>query len=242
VHFARSQDPWSFGADALAQCRQILRRRYQLLPLFYRLALEAHEQGAPLVRPLQMHYDVPRGEGEEQFLLGSSLLAAPVLHRGQRARELFLPSGKWVDWHTGVEHAGDRRVTVDAPLGRTPLFVRAGFPMFLVEARRNADESLAAPLSLELTRPAAGECASNSLFIDDGSSSRGDRFLLHAEVLAVAPHQLELRLQVHARSFEPVQRDISVRVPAGLYSIATMAGRSQPLARLPLDAGTVIFG
>jgi hypothetical protein len=55
-----------------------------------------------------------------------------------------------------------------------------------------------------------------------------------------------------------VQRDISVRVPAGLYSIATMAGRSQPLAqigleregrsgarsmvRLPLDAGTVIFG
>ena len=53
----------------------MLRRRYRLLPLLYRLALEAHSDGLPIVRPLFMHFDVPKGRGAGQFLLGDGVLA-----------------------------------------------------------------------------------------------------------------------------------------------------------------------
>ena len=57
--YAPRQEPWSFGRRALELSRRLLHRRYRMLPLFYRLALEAHEQGLPIVRPLGMHFDVP---------------------------------------------------------------------------------------------------------------------------------------------------------------------------------------
>jgi alpha-glucosidase len=256
VHFARSQDPWSFGAAALTQCREVLRRRYRFLPLFYRLALEAHEQGLPLVRPLQMHHDVPDGEGDDQFLLGKSLLVAPVLRAGRRDRDVYLPAGRWVDWHTGAEHAGGRRVNVPAPLGRTPLFVQAGTPIFLAEPRRNADETLAAPLALELTLPSTLEKVRGSLFLDDGSTSRGERFLLEAEACG-RENALDLQLDLSESSFAPAQREIAIRVPDGAFSVARIVGERRPLHRLsvetedrtgyrsvvhvPLAAGTVSF-
>lgn len=233
VHFARSQDPWSFGAAALAQCREVLRRRYRLLPLFYRLALEAHEQGLPIVRPLAMHCDVPDGEGEDQFLVGDSLLAAPVLQPGLRQREVYLPPGRWVDWHNGVATEGGRRITVAAPLGRTPLFVRAGSALFLAEPRRNAVETLAAPLTLELTLPPPGARTRETLFLDDGSSAQGDRFLLEATA-ELQSGQLELCLEVRDRSFVPVQQELTVRVPSGVFASATVSGQSLPLQRVAL--------
>ena len=124
--YAPRQEPWSFGRRALELCRRVLRRRYRLLPLLYRLALEAHSDGLPIIRPLFMHFDVPRGRGAGQFLLGDGVLAAPMLHKGATQREVWLPEGSWVDWNTGEAHDGGRSITVDAPLGITPLFVRAG--------------------------------------------------------------------------------------------------------------------
>jgi len=41
------------------------------------LALEAHSDGLPIIRPLFMHFDVPKGRGTGQFLLGDRVLAAP---------------------------------------------------------------------------------------------------------------------------------------------------------------------
>ncbi len=111
--YARRQEPWSFGSRALELCRGVLRRRYRLLPLLYRLALEAHSNGLPIVRPLFMHFDVPKGCGFGQFLLGDGVLAAPILHKGATRREVWLPASLWVDWTTGEAHDGGRTITVN---------------------------------------------------------------------------------------------------------------------------------
>ncbi|MCK7502141.1 MAG: glycoside hydrolase family 31 protein [Comamonadaceae bacterium] len=153
--YAPRQEPWSFGRRALELCRRVLRRRYRLLLLLYRLALEAHSDGLPIVRPLFMHFDVPKGRGAGQFLLGDGVLAAPILHSGATRREVWLPEGPWVDWNTGAIHCGGRSVSVDAPLGRTPIFIRPGTALFLAEPGRNAEETLRAPLALRSRRAAA---------------------------------------------------------------------------------------
>jgi alpha-glucosidase len=225
--YAPSQEPWSFGRRALELSRRVLRRRYRLLPLLYRLALEANQQGLPIVRPLFMHFDVPTGRGADQFLLGDSILAAPVFHKGVVRREVWLPRGSWVDWYTGEVHLGERSITVDAPLGTTPLFVRAGAALFLAEPGLNSEETLRAPIALEVTTPPAGDVGRGSLFLDDGTCAGGARFILDVSVVAV-DGCLQVRFDRKDDRFVPVQRELEVRVPAS-YATVTVDGERRLL-------------
>jgi alpha-glucosidase len=237
VLYAPRQEPWSFGKRALTLSRTILRRRYRLLPLLYRLALDAHETGMPMVRPLWMHHaDVPKGRGRDELLVGDALLVAPVLHRGAVRRELWLPAGSWIDFHTGEVVVGGRSVVREAPLGTTPLFVRAGAPLFLAEPRRNAEETLRAPLALEVSAPPHELAGHARLFLDDGERADGARFLLDVEV-----QDMGGRLRVRFLPSDgaggrcaPAQQDLELRVPLA-FTKATVDGRDVALRERRLD-------
>jgi alpha-glucosidase (family GH31 glycosyl hydrolase) len=162
---------------------------------------------------LWMHHgDVPKGRGHDQFLVGDTLLCAPVLKAGQTSREVWLPAGSWIDFETGEVIAGGRSVTRHAPLGTSPLFVRAGAPLFLGEPRRNAIETLAAPLSLEVSAPPQGTEARASLFLDDGERADGARFLLDVTVVDDGG-RLRVRFTTTTATWTPPQTELELRAP-----------------------------
>jgi alpha-glucosidase (family GH31 glycosyl hydrolase) len=43
---------------------------------------------------------------DDEFLLGDNILVAPVVHQGQRARDIYLPPGTWRDHRTDQVVAG----------------------------------------------------------------------------------------------------------------------------------------
>jgi alpha-glucosidase len=61
---------------------------------------------------------------DDQFMIGESLLVAPVLTEGSTTRTLYLPPGTWFDVWNGTSFDGARTITVDAPIGRPPVFSR----------------------------------------------------------------------------------------------------------------------
>ena len=125
----RRQEPWTFGPEVEAICKQYITLRYQLLPYLYGLFLEAARDGAPIMRPLFWEFpdDRPGYAIDDQFLLGPALLVAPVLRQAARQRAVWLPSGAdWYDFWTKQKHAGGQSITAPAPLETMPLFVRAG--------------------------------------------------------------------------------------------------------------------
>jgi alpha-D-xyloside xylohydrolase len=75
--------------------------------------------------------DFPHDAGcaavDDQFMFGPEILAAPVLHLGQRERSVYLPAGAaWTNAWSGETLPGGQSVRVSAPLERAPVFLRAG--------------------------------------------------------------------------------------------------------------------
>jgi alpha-glucosidase len=153
--------PYAYSPDAQAVARQYLHLRMRLFPYLYTAALDTRLTGR---KPVQ-------GDGvhEYQYLLGPALLVAPVFTPSTVTREVFLPEGRWYDWDTDRVYEGNRTVTVDAPLEKLPLFVRAGA---LVPLRDYAS-SIAAGTNARLTLEAwPGPAASSyTLREDDGTSN-----------------------------------------------------------------------
>jgi alpha-glucosidase len=127
VEYGR-REPWIYGEPYTSILREFLLLRGRLLPYLYTLAWETSRTGQPLARPL--FWDEPFNptllEVEDTFLLGNSLLVAPVLEEGERERSVALPDGEWYDFWTGDRLVGPGQVQMDAPLERIPLLVRAG--------------------------------------------------------------------------------------------------------------------
>ncbi len=122
------QEPWSFGEQVEAISRSALERRYRLLPALYTAFAQCAQNGTPIIRPL--FWLEPRNpalyEVDDAFLVGDTLLAAPVLEEGATQREVVLPAGAWYAFESGEIQRGGQRVTVGAPLDHLPLFARAG--------------------------------------------------------------------------------------------------------------------
>jgi alpha-D-xyloside xylohydrolase len=81
------------------------------------------------MRPLFVDFpdDPEAWRVDDQFLLGPDVLVAPVTEYEARSRSVYLPAGtEWIDPWTGGTHPGGATLTVDAPLTRIPVFLRAG--------------------------------------------------------------------------------------------------------------------
>jgi alpha-glucosidase (family GH31 glycosyl hydrolase) len=71
--------PWTFGPEAEWTARRFLNLRYRLLPVFYAAARENYDTGEPILRRLDLDYPrYPEASQEDQYLIGHSLLVAPV--------------------------------------------------------------------------------------------------------------------------------------------------------------------
>lgn len=140
---------WEFGSkgepvyDAI---EKTIRLRYALLPYIYSTSWKVSSQNGSFMRALMMDFANDRNcrNNNSEFMFGDALLVAPVtkaLFTNEKRTwseekvdwivpktfEVYLPAGvKWYDWWSGEQHTGGQIITVDAPLERCPVFVKAG--------------------------------------------------------------------------------------------------------------------
>ena len=125
----RDQEPWAFDKNTEEINRKYINLRYKFLPYFYDLMREAEKTGAPVIRPLVYNYQNDRKTYQinSQFMVGDSILVAPVLEQGVTRRIVYLPEGNnWFDYLTGQEYLGGQYIIKNAPLDVCPIFVRDG--------------------------------------------------------------------------------------------------------------------
>jgi alpha-glucosidase (family GH31 glycosyl hydrolase) len=115
--------PWRVLSPENAElCVATARLHASMADEIMALAANSARTGEPIVRPLD--YDYPgRGYAKiaDQFLLGSSILVAPVLEKGARQRPVHFPPGDWKGDDGTVVH-GPCVADVKAPLHRLPWY------------------------------------------------------------------------------------------------------------------------
>jgi alpha-glucosidase len=123
-----ANEPWAFGPEAEEIITKHIRLRYELMPYIYTQARHTHLTGEPMMRAMVMCYpDDPRAVAQElQFMFGPSFLVVPVVERGVRQQQVYLPEGRWYDYWTDESLQGPTELTAFAPLDRIPVYVKAG--------------------------------------------------------------------------------------------------------------------
>jgi alpha-glucosidase (family GH31 glycosyl hydrolase) len=131
--------------------RRYAKLRTQLYPYLVAALREYRASGLPLMRHLSLAYPGDRraSASDDEFMVGDSLLVAPVLDPGLTSRRLYLPEGRWIDFWRAIRFdetsgglelgrapvlAGGRRATVPAPLDQLPILVRPGAILPLLPA------------------------------------------------------------------------------------------------------------
>jgi alpha-D-xyloside xylohydrolase len=101
-------EPWEFGEAFLRDYRRAVEMKYRLMPYVYAQAKDSSERGLPMLRALFVEFPEDPGSWqiEDEYLLGSDMLVAPLLEKGTSGREVYLPPGSWIDYQTATRYPG----------------------------------------------------------------------------------------------------------------------------------------
>ena len=116
---------WSFGNDVYKILKKYVDLRKKLKPYLDKCMNEAHTKGYPVMRSLFFNFpdDPTAWHISNEHMLGDKYLIAPVFHKGERARKVYLPAGvRWKIINTGTIRSGGIWVTCDTPLDQIPVF------------------------------------------------------------------------------------------------------------------------
>jgi alpha-glucosidase len=205
----RLQEPWQFGEPTLSIYRKYVKLRYQLLDYIYDLFASGERDGLPIMRPLVMHYgnDPETATINDEFLVGESLLVAPVVTPGTDRRLVYLPEGKWCDYWTGKQFEGKQHIVVEAPLDYLPLFVKGNSILPLRPDSNFVDVAAEKSLTFRLW----GEKGSYVHYQDDGESYNYQNGAYNEYVVSLNEVTASVELKHHG--YEPVYQTIEVLTP-----------------------------
>ncbi len=117
--------PWLFDEEAVDVLRFFTKLKCRLMPYLYAHALEARDRGIPLMRAMLLEFpDDPTCDYlDRQYMLGGSLLVAPVL-TPEGDVTYYLPAGRWTNLLTGKVVEGPGWVHDMHEFTGLPLMVR----------------------------------------------------------------------------------------------------------------------
>ncbi len=219
-----NHNPWDFtdygdshyDEETLQDFTKYARLHIRLFPYFYSLALAATAYGKPVIRPFGLSYPTDGRHPDDVFLVGDDLLVAPVV-RGGTSRTVPIPEGEWIDWWDGSLVTGPRDLTVAAPLGHLPLYIRrpAIVPMIrptvetLTETTEEGIDSFWGSRPRVWGKIVPAPNSSQDFYLHDGSRLECDQDAAGKVTVTLSPGVIYsgLRITIYAPLVSTIQLD-----------------------------------
>lgn len=165
------REPWEFGEPYLTMIRNIINERYRLIPYIYSLFYHDATQALPVVSPLPFYFpgDEKTYSINDEFMLGSSLLVAPILTEGEpQSRQVYLPLGSnWINQSNDELLLGGSWTLIGASIDKIPVFVREGSIITRAPVSQSTSSQSLSKRELDIY---CGNATQFELYDDDGLS------------------------------------------------------------------------
>ena len=150
--------PWAFDDEACDVARHFVNMKCKLMPYIYAKAVEAHNEGTPVMRPMVFEYseDPACMNLDMQYMLGDGLLVAPIFNEEGKAW-YYLPEGKWTDYLTGEVKEGGRFYQGTYDYFSLPMYVKENTLLAIGNVDNRPDYDYAAESQLHLFAPVEGK-------------------------------------------------------------------------------------
>jgi len=112
------------SAENLKVVKDAVQLRQKFSAYILTAAKNTAATGIPIIRPLEFDYPNRGYENiSNQFLLGDSLLVAPIVDKGISSLKIILPQGNW-KYKSGKIFKGAREIEVAVTIADLPYFER----------------------------------------------------------------------------------------------------------------------
>lgn len=169
------REPYRYEEDVQERIRTALRIRYSHIPYLYTIFYEHEVTGDPIMRPLSYHYpEDPRVlDIDNQFLIGSDIMVAPVLEESVDSITTYFPGGADEYWYNVVDanvYLGTGNYPIDVTMDSIPYYYRGGSIILTIdnEVTCTADHD-GKPYHMYVLLDSNGE-ASGNFYFDDWES------------------------------------------------------------------------
>ena len=119
--------PWSIDEEAVDVTRTFAKLKKKLHPYLVKTMQEVSAKGLPMMRPMLLEFpeDPTAWFLDQQYMLGSDLLVAPVFTASGEVT-FYLPAGQWRNYFTDEVKEGGRWITETHGFNSLPLYARNG--------------------------------------------------------------------------------------------------------------------
>jgi alpha-D-xyloside xylohydrolase len=182
--------PWLYDEEAVDVLRHFTRLKCQLMPYLMSAAVEAHGAGIPVLRA--MHLEFPEDPGcdglDRQYMLGDSLLVAPIFSPGGDV-DYYVPEGTWVNFLSGEKVVGGRWVRERHGFSSLPLMARPGSIIAVGAVDDRPDYDYAQDVTLHVFGLPDAEPVTCQVLDTHGNVATVIRFQRRGSRLTIGPEQ-----------------------------------------------------
>ncbi|PZC75029.1 hypothetical protein B5X24_HaOG206800 [Helicoverpa armigera] len=122
--------PWDYDNETIAISKKFVQLHADYTPTIIEACKKAVSEGKPVNMPIWWiaPTDTIAHAIWDEYLLGESILVAPIVTQNARSRDIYLPKGTWYDQgnKSKVIEGPTTLTNYSAPLDVLPFFVRAG--------------------------------------------------------------------------------------------------------------------
>lgn len=151
--------PWLYDEEAVDVLRFFVNLKCSLMPYLYAKAIEAVEKGIPMLRAMILEFeeDPTCHFLDREYMLGDSLLVAPIFSETGEV-EYYLPNvGVWTNLLTGEKREGGKWYKEKFDYFSLPLMVRPGTIIPMGENKEKPDYDYANNVTLYVFEPQEGK-------------------------------------------------------------------------------------
>ncbi|CAG0915050.1 unnamed protein product [Notodromas monacha] len=167
------REPYLYGDETRGLLKKAVMQRYTFMPYWYTLFAEYEHTGVPPMRPLWMEFTADGNtlKMDDQFMLGSALLIAPVLDSRASTIDIYFPGTDaevWYDIDTFKKFAKPGFELLGVTMASIPVYQRGGTIVpRKMRARRATSLMLNDPITLFVALD-KGMRANGTLYMDEG--------------------------------------------------------------------------